>query len=370
MEQNASLKIHELEDYLFSQTEIENMVTKREHIFEIQKDNLSLGFISLYDLKEYIILDESSCELLFVKNIDQNSFQLLFEHPLFQRRKLQIIDPTHAESILPVEQKFHILQQGQKSGPFTKDEMNDFITNREIIMNDMVSINAGQTWQKLFATPGFERRELKPKDELPRLPDEDYLKQGPADYRSTDNITDATSSLAYLGNIKKGQTANLDYEKIDAKEIQKKKIMGTSYKWLFVLSFIGIGYFLFNIKSALQSPFSKTPISTVGEHSEQLTPTESTSSMNSSPRSAGKFQNRQLNPVKPRFRTPQKSFREANPGVVDNQNGSSDPNYYYDNAAPMELDPVREQVSRETFDNGDPGPPPSDDALFNQESSN
>jgi hypothetical protein len=53
---------------------------------------------------------------------------------------------------------------------------------------------------------------------------------------------------------------------------------------------------------------------------------------------------------------------------------NGDPNYYYDNSAPMELDPVREQVSKETFETsvppGEPGPPPADDALFNQESSN
>jgi hypothetical protein len=79
---------------------------------------------------------------------------------------------------------------------------------------------------------------------------------------------------------------------------------------------------------------------------------------------------RNLRPVRPRNRGNQKSFSESNPGVIRQDN--PDPNYYFDNSSPMELDPVREQVSKETFENapGEAATPPADDALFNQESSN
>lgn len=373
MGQNTALKIVKLENLLFSKTAIENTIPKREHIFELQKNGKDIGFISLYDLKDYLSMDIATDDILLVRNIDQSNFQNLYEHPIFQRRKPQIIDTTLDQSILE-EKQYYIIKSGQKTGPYNKVQIEDFISNKEIIMNDMISINAGQTWHKIYATAGFDRRELRPADELPRLPDEDFLKVGPADLRNSDEITEATSSLAYLGNLKKGKLANIDYEQLDLKDTNKKSLMVSSYKWLFIISIMGIGYFLYNIKTALQSPLSEAPTQSLGEHVETLNPTDSSHNpnMNSAPRRMDKFQTRPMNPVRPRNIGQQKSFREANPNLMPQQQINPDPNYYYDNAAPMELDPVREQVSRETFDNspGDPGPPPADDALFNQESSN
>jgi hypothetical protein len=370
MGQNTALKITQLENILLSKSVIESAIAKREHIFELQQNEESLGFISLYDLKDYLAANEASDEVFYVRNIDQENFQNIYEHPLFQRRKLQIIEEIIAVKISPTEERFHILQLGQKAGPYTKAQIENFILKNEMIMNDMVSLNDGQTWQKVYSTEGFERRALKPSDELPRLPDEDFLKHGPANLRNSDDTTEATSSLAYLGNLKKGKIANFDYEQSDVKENKKINRIGNNYKWLFIISILGIGYFLYNIKSALVSPLGETPSAALGEHTEYLNPTDS--NINGSSRQTDKFQTKQLNPVRPRANQ-QKSFRNSNPGSMQPQRGSTDPNYYYDNSAPMELDPVREQVSKETFENsnpGDPGPPPADDALFNQESSN
>jgi hypothetical protein len=370
MGQNTALNFVQLEDFLFKKSEIENTISKREHIFELQKNQESLGFISLYDLKDYLSSIETN-EVFFIRNIDQDNFQNIYEHPLFQRRKPQLVE-TVTEAIIPSEQKFHILQNSQKAGPFTKNQIEEFLSTKEMIMNDMISLNAGLTWLKVYSAPGFERRELRATDALPRLPDEDFLKQGPADLRNSDDTTEATSSLAYLGNLKKGRVGNFDHQQMDAKELQKKVLIGKSYKWLFIISFIGIGYFLYNIRSALQSPLGERHSPALGEHNDQQNPSDSNPSLNGSPRQVDKFQTRNMNPIRPRGRNNQRSFRDSNPGAIPTQ-GSNDPNYYYDNSAPMELDPVRDQVSKETFENstpGEPGPPPADDALFNQENSN
>jgi hypothetical protein len=377
MGQNTALKTTHLENYLFSKSIIENTISKREHIFELKKNKMKLGFISIYDLKDYLSNSISTDdETLQVRNIDQAEFQNVFEHPLFQRRKPQVIENINDENITS-EQQYYIIQNAQKSGPFNMVQITTFIDNKELIMNDMISLNAGSSWQKLYATPGFDRRELKPGEDLPRIPETHVMKIGSSDSRNNDVITEATSSLAYLSNLKKGKIANIDLDQLDASELKKKKIIGNSYKWLFILSFIGIGYFLFSIKSVLQSPLQNSSGPILGEHTEILNPTDSSPNLNSSPRQMDKFQSRTINPVQPRPRAskqPQRSFRENNPNLMQGQHMNSDPNYYYDNSAPMELDPVREQVSKETFESslppGEPGPPPADDALFNQESSN
>jgi hypothetical protein len=373
MGQNAALKKLQLDDLLFSQSEIENTVTKREHIFELKKDNSSLGFISLYDLKEYLNLFESSdnnaSENFEVRNIDQENFQNIFEHPLFQRRKPQIVTPNLEENMRAV-QEFHILQNGQKSGPFNKQEIEKYLSNNEMIMSDMISLNAGQTWVKVYSVPDFERRELSSSISLPRFPDNNLIKQGPADLRNINDGTEATSSLAYFGNLKKSKVGNLDFEQMDKKEIQHNKAIGNGYKWLFAFCVIGIGYFIYNIRSALKSPLGDTQVPRIGEHIENVNGIETGANLDSSPRQSGKMNTRNLRPVRPRNRGSQKSFNESNPGALRQDN--PDPNYYFDNSSPMELDPVREQVSKETFENtpGEPGTPPADDALFNQESSN
>ena len=371
---SSALEINKLDNFLFSKSDIQSAISKREHIFELQINGENLGYISLYDLKDYAASNVQVAEKIFIRNIDQNTFLNMYEHPLFQRRKPQIIVPLDEKMALQ-EQEFHILINGQKSGPFNKGQIENFLNKKEMIMNDMISLNAGLSWQKLYSAPGFERRALRPASELPSIPEEDYLKQGPADLRLNDEVINATSSLAYLGNLKKGKVQAQDF----LQEEESPKIQRTSgnngYKWLFLFSFIGVVYFLFNIKNALQSPLGETPQANLGEQAEKLNPvdpnlnsTQNMNRMNTSPRANDKFQQRQLPPVRPSNSRNQRSFRDANPNAFHETN---EPTYYFDNAAPMELDPVREQVSKETFDTPpEPQVPPADDALFNQENSN
>jgi hypothetical protein len=379
MTQDSSVKKIQLNDYLFSKAEIETAIAKREHIFEIQIDEINLGYISLYDLKDFASFNASYADRIFIRNIDKTNFIIMHEHPLFQRRKPQVLLNVE-ETLPPNEQIFHALIKGQKCGPYTQAQIEALLKNNEIILNDMISLNAGLTWQKLYSAPSFDRRAMKPTVDLPGLPEEDLLKKGPADLRIADEVMDATTSLAYLGNIKKAKNGLVELSQLDQETKRHEKLTGSSYKWLFIFSLIGVIYFLFNIQSVLQSPLPENPTQSLGEQVEQLKPTDSfqnTKVMNTSPRQSEKFKSPSFNPIRgAKVRPGQKSFQEANPGSFSNNRELNDASYYYDNAAPMELDPVREQVSKETYDNngmmnpGEPGPPPADDALFNQENSN
>ncbi|MDO9180908.1 MAG: hypothetical protein Q7U04_00805 [Bacteriovorax sp.] len=371
-----------LKDIIISEETILTMVENREHIFEIKDEEKTLGFISLYDLKAYISEHEEDAQNYWVKNIDLDEWKHIFEHPFFQRRKPQLITPALTSD--PDDLDFFVLTKGQKTGPLKKLELMEKVENKEILLSDMVSYNAGMTWIKLYQVDGFERRTLMDNDQLPGMPSNDFLKKPSESINTMSETTDAISSLAFLGNQKKGKTLEREREVSYQDELDRKGGSFSIYKWLLLASVAGIMYFLFNIKSHLNSPFGAQPGSTVGEQAEMLTPTEiptnsenktnsrqnlyPTNSGVNDQRRMGKFETRQMNPVRPSGA--RKSFMETQK-YQESNTPSEDSNYYYDNATPMELDPVRSQITKENFENGgEPAAPPDADPLYSGEVSN
>lgn len=370
-----------LKDVIFSEEEITSKVEMREHIFEIKDPEQTLGFISLYDLKAYVFEHEEEAKNYFVKNIDTEEWKNIYEHPFFQRRKPQLVSSETLKDADDLE--FFILKKGQKTGPFEKHELLEMVDKKEILLSDMVSFNGGHVWLKLYQVDGFERRERRESNQLPGMPNSDFLKKPSEAVYNIGETTDAVTSLAFLGNLKRGKSIERDRDFSYQDEMNKKAGTSFVYKFLFVASFIGIAYFLYNIKNQLNTPFEGATSNSIGEQAEMLTPVEEApiaatrrpqNDLNgiNDQRRMGKFETRTLNPVRPAAR---KSFMETQK-FQDSMNesgsiGSEDSNYYYDNASPMELDPVRAQISKENFDNGgEPGPAPESDTLFNQEISN
>lgn len=367
-----------LSDILVGEEDILKNVENRDHIFEIKDTNSSLGFISLYDLKAYVLEHEEEAQNYSIKNIDSTEWKNIFEHPYFQRRKPQLIP---SENLLKEDDlEFFILKKGQKTGPYEKHELIEMLKEKEILLTDTVTFNGGHSWIKLYQVDGFDRRTLKEGEQLPGMPSEELLQRPNETIHNIGETTDAMTSLAYLGNLKRGKSVERDRENLYLDEKNKHQSTSSIYKWLLVASVVGIIYFLINIKSQLSSPFGNTPVNTVGEQAEMLTPVENTGINDQRRTTSGKFETRPMHPVKPANR---KSFTETrkfqnstnnNNSSNSIENSADDSNYYYDNAAPMELDPVRAQISKENFDNGapppEPSPAPEGEILFDQQVTN
>lgn len=373
-----------LKDILFSEEDILKNIETRDHIFEIKDSENSLGFLSLYDLKAYVFEHEEEAQSYFVRNIDSDEWKNIFEHPYFQRRKPQLVP---SDSLLKDDDlEFFILKKGQKMGPYEKHELMEMMNDKEILLTDTVSFNAGHTWLKLYQVDGFDRRVLKESDQLPGMPSEDILQRPSENIKNIGETTDAMTSLAFLGNLKRGKSFERDRDHLYQDEMKKNATTSSIYKWLLVASIVGIIYFLFSIKSQLTSPFINSNENSIGEQAEMLAPVESNESIPTKPtnfgindqrrNTAGKFETRQMNPVRPANR---KSFMETNKfqnstNSNNIENSVDESSYYYDNAAPMELDPVRAQISKENYDNSAPAPEaspaPEGEILFNQEISN
>ena len=375
--QTASAQF-ELGDFLFTEEDILKNVDVRDHIFEIKKNTISLGFVSLYDLKNVMAHNEASLNETIIRPLETKDWTPIFEHPYFQRRKPQLLSTQSSED--GGEQTFYVLKQGQKTGPFEKKRIATMLERKELLLTDLVSVNAGHTWGKLYQVEGFDRRTLKNSDQLPGLPfDGVFEKIEPTG--TPDAETDALSGLAYLGNVKRGKVIEREKNANFDEEMTKKAGTTSAYKWLLVLSVIGIGYFLYNIKKELISPFAPAQ-NPIGEQAEMLTPvstTETTVGERPTPnrpvnqfndsRRSGKFETRNFQPIRPNQR---KSFMETGKyQQINRQNDAQeeDQNYFYDNATPMELDPVRSQVSKENYEGpiGEPAAGDSGDPIFDEE---
>ena len=386
MSNNQAVLITYLKDILFSEADIIANVKKRENIFEMKDaSNTSIGFISLYDLKAYVLEHEEEAEEYFVKHIDSQDWSGVFEHPLFQRRRPQLVsvNTLNPES----DEIFFILKHGQKTGPFEKYELLSMVKEKEILLTDMVSFNAGHTWMKLYQVENFDRRSLHDSDQLPGVPNS-VLGKPNKNVIAINPETDAISGLAYLSNVKRGKTIERQNLQEYQSEVNVKSNQSSTYKWLLIISIVGISYFLYNIKNQLMSPFKPTE-SMVGEQSAQmLTPIEMSEPQTNPSALSRLGEQRGINQINNQNRTSEskpmqpvrplgrKSFMESSKyQAIQNSDapGAEDPNYFYDNTSAMEIDPIRSQVAKETFDDQPgalEGPIPSSDNLFESEISN
>lgn len=390
MGNNAALKELNLSDYLKKQSEIEYIVESREHIFELKENENELGFISLEDLKTvYSNLNFESANIR-LRNIDSTEWKLIYEFPYFQRRKPQIVQSTPI--INSEEENLYLLVKGQKIGPFSKETLENKLNNKEILLTDLISLNAGHTWQKIYQVNGFDRRNLKENESLPGLPDSNFFEVETNEKPKDAEEIEAVTGLAYLGNLKRGKAIEREKEdQLDA-VLSKNAQSSNIYRWIFTFSIIGIIYLIYNLNHSLKkTPFENSDESHIGEkrdkntlgesNSDQITPLNTNmfqnnnNNTNNDLRRNAKFDSRQLNPVRRVSRRPFSStdkFKNAQ-GEQPGEMGTNE-NYYYNDATPIELDPVRSQVSKETSELnapiGEPGPAPINDPLFNQEVDN
>lgn len=403
MSQSQASKIANLKDYLFTEGQICQNVDSRDHIFEIcDTDKNILGFVSLYDLK--MLTQKSGDEFAdyTIRNIDQSEWVLIFSHPYFQRRKPQLVS---ADSLKDEEdQEIFILVNGQKAGPYEKNQLLTMVNDKEILLTDMISTNGGHTWMKLYQLDQFNRRELNADDQLPGLPKR-IIEQSHETVINYRPVTDAITGLAYLSNVKREKmNGSNDKTTHDTKRTGNITVENSTSPWklLMVMSIIFIIPFLVHIKNQLNSPF-KEPEQQIGEKiSNKLTPVERSpaaqipsqvgerrdlNQINDQGRNVDQFETRTLEPIRPTPRTRpsarmnRKSFMETAKfqEIQKNQDkdigNSDDPNYYYDNTSAMELDPVRSQISKENYESAAPpreeeGPIPTNDRLFENEATN
>lgn len=341
------------------------------------------GPIKREELKGYLKKYEVPSDWEAKSGLD-DEWQLIYEHPFFQRRKPQLISTEKFE----LEQEIFVLKDGTKMGPYNPNEIRSLISEKHILITDIASWDMGKTWHKIYQIEEFDRRSLK-QSELPSGPDWEVFKQSFEEVGASLNNpseskvdTEAIAGLAYFEKVKSGKVRDekfiasneqaqestpITYTSNDENEERNMPNWFSKINWKIsgaVFAFTLSIYALYNViysigdNSNEKLAFDKQASSTAPE----LKPSKRTPSSlgnkvnNTNPNrinKASSFNSPAPNRA-PRSKsfTNTKAFRQRFGERKMHDNPLHDPDdYRYDNGNEnVEQDPVREKISKETFD--------------------
>ena len=90
----------------------------------------------------------------------------LYNHPAFQRRRPQVVGQ---DKEISEDRHTYVLVDGQKYGPFNLTEITEQLETGDLLLTDLVSLDDGHTWKKLYQYTNFDRRSHT-QEQLPSAP--------------------------------------------------------------------------------------------------------------------------------------------------------------------------------------------------------
>lgn len=350
------------------------------------------------DLKAALPDEAPICADLLICSADQDpqdaTWSALLENPYFQRRRPQLMSTGALESV--EENHFFVLREGQKFGPLELSELKNLVAQREILATDLISVDGGETFGKLYQWDEFDRRNFEAQV-LPQRPNEDFLTLGNIevlkDFKANNSHqeeAEAMANLAYVGQVKTGKVLEWNPQattKVNRpastpsaalEDTTTQALSSYFYAMVFAVSVIGILYMGLTWQTPSESGAARAPASF-----KEMTATEleaetkaNTNTLGTAPHTLTpiekipKDQIKQVKSISEGKIRPlagsKKSFRESNSfkralrdnALLDDGNLS-----YDDGSGAMEQDPVRSQISKETFD---PELSPAEEALADE----
>jgi hypothetical protein len=335
-----------------------------DEIFRLKINDVVHGYFWQYDLKDYVQQDTSFQENTFIQKHGEEEWVNLFDHPFFQRRRPQIVTKIESNSHA---QEYYILDQGQKMGPYSIEEIQEQVRSKKAILTDMISLDDGQNWGKIYDLIEFDRRN-EAQAYLPHTPEQDVLSQSDPEINSKINRkrTDATEFIARLAYLGKNASPIFDESESDQQN-SSSNIFDKKSVWpvvVLVVVFLGISSILMittDQKSTKLTGNKNVQRDLRNSSRVKKVKAENTakaSSRNLKASNARKAQQRQAarrnkirksTPFK-RSKTYQKAREARNKRFLEIKNDKDeDDNFYDDGSDPVEQDPVRRTLSKDTI---------------------
>lgn len=282
-------------------------------------------------------------------------------------------DGAEAPSVsVPADGKVYVLIDGQKTGPFTMKAIAEMVSAHDLLITDSISSD-GENWFFLYQWQEFDRRSIR-SEELPGAPQINLLVNSDKEVDESLINRGVMAGMAHLGNVKTGkrhQHQNDKYLKsgdnktsldkspgVGPSSFEKKSTKRKTYLWGAVLSFAIIGIFYMAL-----SPDSNKKVAAKQQDTQKISKVKTKVrkvKTNSLTRKAKKSTTR--NVVKARKKTPSfsksKAFKNRAPrrkpaakARIEKPVVEDPDDYYYDDGTdPVELDPIRSKLAKETFD--------------------
>lgn len=360
-------------------------------LFEVKCGDHVFGFTDAQSLREFLIIHDDQAQNIEVRKSGEDEWCAFYEHPQIQRRKPQLVQKQSLDQL--AQEQFWVLKEGQKTGPFSAEDLKELVESCDLLTTDLVSNDKGHHWMRLFEYEEFDRRNLS-HHELPNTPQGKVFAESLRETRialaSSDKQreeAEAIAGLAYIGNLRAGKGVEIERKKrrqeneakeesaTDQAELDevKKPAAQNQLAWyaLFFLSLTGTIILLLTWESGAPEQAAQTTAPQTQQAPQQtapqaLQPVSRTPSQNSRPQnSAVSIGTRQAieSPSAPRApRAQQNSFRnsaafqraQSSPRVSGERQMEDDPyvdDYFYDDgSSTFESDPVRSQLSRDTIE--------------------
>jgi hypothetical protein len=155
---------------MVSETEVAEFSIPLNELWLVNHKNDLFGPFNQIELQECIFANPEVYQETQVCNLEDSQWMPVFKNKIFQRRKPQLIATQELEFDqveFAKNDNIYVIKHGQKSGPFKLELIHNMIDKKELLMTDLLSIDMGKSWQKIYQNPVLNRREVLTSDQLP-----------------------------------------------------------------------------------------------------------------------------------------------------------------------------------------------------------
>ncbi|MBL6989363.1 MAG: hypothetical protein ISR65_06280 [Bacteriovoracaceae bacterium] len=173
------MEINTLQSLVLTEAKIKEKEIAPEDLYEINVDGVIIGPIHKSDLKALFRKNPAFQTTAIIKNIQEQMWSHAATNPVFQRRKPKIVGKDeqfeHVEA--PANDQHFILKEGQKAGPYSAKEITTRLDKGTLLATDLISVDGGVNWIKVYYVKTFDRRLQDKATSLPPLPESINLHQ-------------------------------------------------------------------------------------------------------------------------------------------------------------------------------------------------
>jgi hypothetical protein len=171
------------------QDDIEALAIEREELWYVKLGNDTFGPYETMGLKEFASQNDGLFQIAEISH-EKNSEQWtsFFETAPFNRKAPKLVSAKD----LHADDRCWLLLNGQKHGPYKVSDLKNIIQSGKANYLDIISINEGMSWMKIFEHPSFADGHFTSND-LPKLPGESRFQVDSEN--ALDKISDESTPL-------------------------------------------------------------------------------------------------------------------------------------------------------------------------------
>jgi hypothetical protein len=141
-----------------SKESIEQLGLSHHDLWIVKILNQVYGPFETESLKHYALENETVFDEALATRLDTTDWKPFYSYALFQRRSPQVVKKETYQG------PYWILDLGLKVGPVTQRDIEKRIEMGTLGLTDLISIDDGEHWNKVFEIEGFDRRILSGAD--------------------------------------------------------------------------------------------------------------------------------------------------------------------------------------------------------------